>query len=341
MLSMYLKKMPFLAILALSLLQSCNLTDKKPGGSSKSDQNTAQFSGKTEILRYEKALFGIPDNNFAAGIEAIAGEYSIFLGENYNSPEALNQLRGFVKDGQNQQVYAECIKRFPDLDWLSMEFTKAFEILQKEISGVKIPQVYTYVSGFDFDYPIKYADTAMIIALDMYLGSDYDGYPKMGIPVYISERLTPANIMPDCLREMALPLVKSGKSPVLLDAMIEEGKILHFCSTMLPETDDHLKIGYTKEQLEWCTDNENSLWSFLIENELLYSADAQSMSMFMTDGPFTASFSQQSPSRTGAWLGWQIVNDYMKNNKVSLKELMSNTNSQEILEKSAYKPKKK
>ncbi len=126
MLSMYLKKMPFLAILALSLLQSCNLTDKKPGDSSKSDQNTAQFSGKTEILRYEKALFGIPDNNFAAGIEAIAGEYSIFLGENYNSPEALNQLRGFVKDGQNQQVYAECIKRFPDLDWLSMEFTKAF-----------------------------------------------------------------------------------------------------------------------------------------------------------------------------------------------------------------------
>lgn len=116
MLIKYLKKMPFLAIFVISLIQSCNLTDKKPGDSLNSDQNTIQASGKTEILRYEKALFGIPDNNFAAGIKAIAGEYSIFLGENYNSPEALNQLRGFVKDGQNQQVYAECIKRFPDLN---------------------------------------------------------------------------------------------------------------------------------------------------------------------------------------------------------------------------------
>lgn len=328
-------------ILLFSLLQSCNLTDKKPGDSSETNNKAAKVPGKIEILRYEKALFNIPDKNFAGGIKNIADEYCVFLGENYDSPEALNQLQGFVEDGQNQEVYAECMKRFPDLDWLAIEFTKAFKILNGEIPEVKIPRVYTYVSGFDFDYPVKYADTALIIALDMYFGSDYEGYPKMGIPVYISERLTPAHIVPDCLKEMALPLLKRNKASVLLDAMIEEGKILHFCSTLLPETDDYLKIGYTKEQYEWCVDNENSIWSFLIENELLYSTEAQAMSMFMTDGPFTASFSQQSPSRTGAWLGWQIVNAYMKNNNVSMQELMANTNSQEILEKSAYKPKRK
>ncbi|NTW25973.1 MAG: hypothetical protein HGA37_14845, partial [Lentimicrobium sp.] len=278
MLSKNLKQIVLPVILLFSMLQSCNLTDKKPGDSSEANNKAGEVPGKTEILRYEKALFSIPDNNFAGGIKDIADEYSIFLGKNYDSPEALNQLQGFVKDRQNQDVYAECMKRYPDLDWLANEFTKALKILNKEIPEVKTPRVYTYVSGFDFDYPIKYADTAIIIALDMYLGSDYDGYPKMGIPVYISERLTPAHIMPDCLKEMALPLLKRTKASVLLDAMIEEGKILHFCSTLLPGTDDYLKIGYTKEQLEWCIDNENSIWSFLIENELLYSADAQSMS---------------------------------------------------------------
>ncbi|PKP02856.1 MAG: gliding motility lipoprotein GldB, partial [Bacteroidetes bacterium HGW-Bacteroidetes-9] len=56
---------------------------------------------------------------------------------------------------------------------------------------------------------------------------------------------------------------------------------------------------------------------------------------------FTASFSQESPSRTGAWLGWQIVKSYMKNNDSMIAGLMANANSQEILEKSGYKPKKK
>jgi uncharacterized protein YjaZ len=60
--------------------------------------------------------------------------------------------------------------------------------------------------------------------------------------------------------------------------------------------------------------------------------------MFMVDGPFTSSFSQESPARTGAWLGWQIVKAYMKKNNVSLKQLLDNVDSQEILEKSGYKP---
>jgi uncharacterized protein YjaZ len=35
----------------------------------------------------------------------------------------------------------------------------------------------------------------------------------------------------------------------------------------------------------------------------------------------------------GAYIGWQIVNSYMKNNEVSLQQLLR-TNAQEIFEKS-------
>jgi uncharacterized protein YjaZ len=58
----------------------------------------------------------------------------------------------------------------------------------------------------------------------------------------------------------------------------------------------------------------------------------------MTDGPFTSGFAEESPARTGSWLGWQIVKDYMDNNDVTLKELLKDTDSQKILEKSGYKP---
>ena len=47
---------------------------------------------------------------------------------------------------------------------------------------------------------------------------------------------------------------------------------------------------------------------------------------------------KESPGRLGYWVGYQIVNQYMKNEGVSLLDLMKNTNSQEILLKSKYKP---
>lgn len=328
---------PLLA-LAVFLLPSCK--EAKKTAEENTETSTLNNTKALTIHRYEKALFSIPQNNFEDGLKKIAPEYNVFLGDNYTSPEAIGQLREFVANSQNQQVYTECLKQFPDLSGITDDFKKAFNILQENMPGYQIPQVYTYVSGFDFQYPIKYADSALIIALDMYLGNDYIGYREIGIPVYIAGRLTADHILPDCMKAMSLPLIQSSKSQVLLDAMIEEGKSLYFTDVTLPETDDQFKIGYTEEQLKWCANNEKNLWSFLIENELLYSSDAKSISIFMTDGPFTASFSQESPSRTGAWLGWQIVKSYMKNNNIGLAGLMANANSQEILEKSGYKPKK-
>ncbi len=336
----FLKSALNLIFITPFLLFSCHETATNSGKISEPLSGESTAKSPKEILRYEKALFEIPKDDFQSGISKIANKYKAFLGESQPSPEAISQLKEFVSNRQNQEVYAECLKRFPDLTGLTVDFEKAFGRLKSEIPEFVAPQVYTYVSGFDFQYPVKYTDSALIIALDMYLGSDYSGYPGLGIPLYISERLTPQHILPDCIKEIGMSMIKTKKTPVLLDAMIEEGKALYFTDLILPETSDYLKIGYTKAQYEWCADNEDNIWSFLIENELLYSTEARSMSLFMTDGPFTASFSQESPSRTGTWLGWQIVKKYAEKTKIGLKELMANTNSQEILEKSGYKPKK-
>ncbi len=334
----YLKRPIGLLFVTFLILISCNPKGERPGSNTSPDAD--QTNPALVIHRYEKALFGIPPENLAEGLKKIAPEYKVFLGDHYTSPDAIARLREFVENSQNQEVYSECSKRFPDLNGLANELNDAFIRLKNEIPGFKVPEIYTYVSGFDFQYPIKYTDSDLVIALDMYLGSDYAGYRKMGIPLYISERLTPGHILPDCMKEISMPYISGTKTPVLLDAMIEEGKILYFAGLMLPETEDYLIAGYSTAQTEWCKANESKLWEFLIENELLYSSNAESMSMFMTDGPFTASFSQESPSRTGAWLGWQIVKKYAEKTNTDLKALMANKNSQEILEKSGYKPSK-
>ncbi|MNL23930.1 hypothetical protein D3C87_1453440 [compost metagenome] len=62
----------------------------------------------------------------------------------------------------------------------------------------------------------------------------------------------------------------------------------------------------------------------------------------MTPAPFSKFYLEidnDSPGRVGAWIGWQMVRSYMKNNNVTLPELLK-TDNKEIFEKSKYKPKK-
>lgn len=320
-----------LAILIITILAiSCNRDTK-------SDQNSKETTG--EIRRYEVALFSIDTNRFEEGLEEIHPDFKIFLGETMPDEYGIQQLKGFVSDPLNRSTYNYTMKRFPDLGWLNEEIIKAFRIFKKEFPDKILPQVYTYVSGFDIQMPIKYGDSALIIGLDLYLGSDYEPYREMGYPLYITQRLTADHILSDCFKEIGWANIPETKTAAtLLDAMIEQGKSIYFAEVMLPEEKNERLIKYTTEELEWVISNEKNLWSFIIENQLLYSTDAKSITTFMTDGPFTAGFSDESPARTGHWLGWQIVRNYMQKNDVTLNELLQDTDSQKILEQSGYKP---
>jgi len=60
---------------------------------------------------------------------------------------------------------------------------------------------------------------------------------------------------------------------------------------------------------------------------------------FIGPAPFTSSFTNDSPGRTGSWLGWQIVRKYMKKNpEITLPELMKDDDYQKILNDSGYSP---
>lgn len=303
--------------------------------------NTDQTQSDLKIKRYEVALFESDPSNLSQNLKKLVPEYSIFLGKGSFSEEEVTQIRNFITEGSNKAAYAEVRKQYPDLKELSTSLAKAYENFARETGKKNSPETYTYVSGFDVQYPVKYADTVLIIALDMYLGPNFEMYKKMGIPNYLSSRYTARHILPDCIKEMAYPFIpeKTG-TYTLLDAMIEQGKLLYFTQKILNSVPENLIVGFSKEQLKWCQQNESNLWQFIIENELLYSTDSKAMSMFMVDGPFTSSFSQESPARTGAWLGWQIVSSYMEKNNVPLTKMTAIENSREILDKSGYKPRK-
>jgi len=81
------------------------------------------------------------------------------------------------------------------------------------------------------------------------------------------------------------------------------------------------------------------MWNYLVENKLLFSTKQMDIVRYITDGPTTTVFPQESPARTGVWLGRQIIRSYMRHNPgVSLPQLMANNDYQQILNASVYTP---
>lgn len=296
-----------------------------------------------KIKRFEDELFQMNMNDLRNELKRLQKEYRFFLNADLNNQENINQMSDFISDPLIRELYADCKKIYPDLQTLEEQLSGMLSCYHHYFPSKRIPIVYSYVSGLAFEVPVKYNDTCLAIALDNYFGGEYRYYAQLRLPAFITKRMDEPFIVTDCIREMVIPLIPSywpGCS--LLDRMIYEGKILYCMDLLAGNTGDTVKIGYSKDQLDWCVRNEGNIWAYLVENKLLYATDFKSQNTFFGEAPFTSIFTKKSPARLGCWIGWQIARSYMmKNSSVKLGDFILTTDAQPILQESGYRPRKK
>ncbi len=325
-------------VLTTAILASCN--SKKANNQRVSTPGTPRE--EIVIHRYEKALFTIDQRNLKAGLKNIYPEYAFFLGKEWEDTMNVLRIYNYMNDPNIRELYKLEAAKFPDVGFLKKGLEDAYSLYRKIYPEKPLPKVYTYISGLDIDRPIVFADTAMAVSMDLFLGSDVIAYAKAGIPEYKIERFTSDHILPVCMLTVAKSLISTDENKMtLLDQMVAAGKALYFLDVTLPEVKDEDKIGYSAAQMEWCKRNDGNIWSFLIANQLFYSSDPRATGKLIVDAPFTSGFVTESPGRLGEWIGWQIVRAYMEENpSTSLRDLMENTDAQSILKGSNYKPSK-
>jgi hypothetical protein len=292
------------------------------------------------IKRYGRALFSIDKTHLKNELEKLKKEFPAFIGDDLIDTIKLMKVGNFINDPLLISSAEECNKKYPDMGFLEDELTEAFKHLKYYFPDFEAPVVYTYISGFDHEYPIIYDGRMLLIALDMYLGPDYPPYEKLGVPNYRIQKFSKEYIVRDCVDQIAHTMMGSGShGKNMLDMFVLQGKYLFFLDAILPKASESVKIKYSKSQLDWAKKNEANLWAFIIENEVLYSTDKNVEKKLLLDAPFTSYFGNESPPRLGEWVGWKIVKRFMQNNPdVKLEDLMKNEDSQAILQKSRYKP---
>src|SRR5699024_10756246 len=76
----------------------------------------------------------------------------------------------------------QTMEKYKDVSKIKESLKQAFKYYHYYFPKDTIPQIYTFVSGFNY---ATVTDTNILgIGLDMYLGEDYAVYPLLNIPKY-------------------------------------------------------------------------------------------------------------------------------------------------------------
>lgn len=291
------------------------------------------------IFRYEDDLMNIRGENFSSEIINLSDTYSVFLGNLHEDTTGIYLIHNFVEDSTIQKIYEKTTAVFDNSDDISNQFEKSFSHIKFYYQDFMTPDIFTYISGFDYSSPVIYTGDKIIIAIDMYLGADYIPYYELGIPRYIISKFDKNYLVRDCIEDIAIEKNASSNAYTnLINLMIYYGKNLEFIKRMMPDVNDTIVTGYTAEQLQWCKKHEKDLWNYLISDDLLFSNDLQLIKKLVDEAPFTSIISHDAPGAVCRWIGWKIVASYCKNNNVTVEELMQTTDAMQILNKSGYRP---
>lgn len=245
-----------------------------------------------------------------------------------------------IKDKYFIELNQEVKKQFPNTTQLEDDVEMLVSRIKHYFPEEKSPRVITLINEVLLDKKALYTNDFIFISLDCYLGSKHPFYDVFA--EYQKQNLTKDQILPDLVTNFGFRKVVPSQDKTLLGEMIYFGKIQYLKDLLLPTTADNVKIGYTTTQYKWCQENEAQIWSYLIENKLLYDNNIKNYQRFIEDAPFTKFYEaidKESPGRVGQWVGWQIVKSYMENNDTPVDKLLK-MEPLEIFNNSKYKPKK-
>jgi len=343
-----MKKITVILVLSVSLF-ACK---KKKGIPDVSDVKV-----DIKLERFDRDFFAIDSNNVWPGLAELNKKYpsltDIFL-QNIlgldSASAALGVKRFLSLSGGLYDTVNTVFKNTADIE---KDFKKGFQFVKYYFPKYKVPNIVTIAGPVDAMAQSETGPTPdflgpdfLGISLQFYLGKSFSVYNdpffiENVAPAYRSRRFSKEYIIGDAMQLVVNDMFpdKSGSKP-LIEQMVEKGKRWYLLDKFLPTTPDSIKTGYTRKQLEWCTENEGLIWSYIVKNEDLNSLNPAIIQTYIGEGPFTQGFSQElSPGNMGQWIGWQIVKKFVsKNPNMKPEEIMA-TDAKKIIEEAKYKPK--
>ncbi|WP_199913382.1 gliding motility lipoprotein GldB [Flagellimonas amoyensis] len=322
----FAKQAPLCLVLGIFLFFfSCKKEDK-------AEQEIAKVPVELQISRFDREFAQATQE----GIPQLKKKYPYFFPEQF--PDSIWVAK--LSDTLQIELSEEVEKTFGDFEEEAGELESLFQHIKYYFPEFEVPKVVTLTSDVRYEDRVILTDTLLLIGLDNYLGPDHYFYG--GIQRYISAGLDKQFLVSDVASAFSKRVLAYPRNRTFLSRMVHYGKELYIKDRLLPHSTDAQKIGYTQEEMDWAITNEEEMWKYFVERDLLYSTDSQLDRKFLDPAPFSKfglELDNESPGRLGRYMGWQIVRAFVEKNEVGFRQLLDMP-ADEILKKSNYKPRK-
>lgn len=315
--------------------------------------DVSDIEAEVDIRRFDRDLFNLDTLQMDTALQQLLEAYPE-LGEIYftrilramdprmapDGPGAY--VKGFLQHPPVRQLYDSIQVHYPDLTAFEQELEQAFRFFQYYFPEETVPEVSTILSEYAVA-AFVYGDNDLAVSLDYFLGEDYP-YQQLNprdpaFSDYLSRTFNRAHLTSKTVQALVNGLVPPPQQQRLLELMINNGKKLYILDRLLPRTPDSIKLEVTAQQVEWLEDNELEMWAYLLKEELLYETDMRKIRKLVNYSPNSPGMPPEAPGRTANWVGWQIVEAYMRvHPETTMKELLALRDAQALLDASRYKP---
>jgi hypothetical protein len=244
----------------------------------------------------------------------------------------------------HKPLYDTAQLMYKDLGFAEKEIAKGFQYYKYYFPNFKEPKMFSIVDGFYPDDPSTffgalYNNDTLIVRLQMFLGKDFSGYDPQIYYDYLRLRFEKEYLVKNVFTEIInkkFPAIEPGST--LIDNIIDAGKRIYLLDQILPDKVDEIKLGYTKQQLKMCYENEMNIWSHFVNNDILFNVEPSIIKSYVGENPFTKEIGPEIVGNVGAFVGWQIVKKFVTKNKgISPAKLMEMDNKR-IYTEAKYKP---
>ncbi|MBD5193413.1 MAG: hypothetical protein HDS91_02690 [Bacteroidales bacterium] len=183
-------------------------------------------------------------------------------------------------------------------------------------------------------------DSVMLIALNHYLGEDFEGYA--GFEHY-RRRLKTLDRLPydvaEALIRSAYPY--SDSASTVTSRLFYEGAVAKAVEAIVPGSHDSDVLGYDDEQMEWARSNERHVWESLVGQQLLFSSSDMDMTRLFDPSPATSIIHPEAPGRLGRFIGLRMIRSLLDHeSSLTLHQLLTPRfyASPEALQAAEYHP---
>lgn len=334
--SSYLLKFALFILVITGGLMSCF------GDKDKYIPEVSNINVDLKIKHFEKDLFAADTTNAIAAMTKLDSLYPDFFKDIYLSkiiPALQNPqiFSLFIRTPEIRHLYDTTMTVYGDFAGLEKDLHQAFQFHQHYFPDQSVPEIITFISEYSIGNFI--AEGQLGIGLDFFLGADYKGYNIEFFPGYIRRYMNRDHLVSKSMEAVADDLVGEVEGDRLLDYMIHNGKKYYVLELLLPRTPDSILWQYTEKQMEWLENNELQMWSHFIGEELLYATRYKDIRKLIDYSPNAPGMPPEAPGRAANWVGYKIVEAYMRRNpEISPAELIEMKSAQAIMDGAKYKP---